>query len=265
MSAQVRLPDLSQWYEDNIERATTLSIVRCLFQGNFPREPVSSFTSLGADWALFEDLRTELGDSEFQIYIQCQLEAFGRNRLNRRFYPSYCVEEGARDRYRAAREKIRYSGYHSFRSEIYRAVFPAECSGLREYFRRWLLYEGPGSEPNWWDLKTELALKSHPYWAFFGCDFTQAKDRGDEFLAIWLAGKKRLMARHLMSEAHECDRACIDALVFIAEQTSPLARDFILAPLEEESLAYQTARQFHDRRARILSAAPVLKITVEGR
>ena len=263
---EVPLLALKAWYEEHISRRTTLEIVRSMFQGNFPAAPVSQVSSLGNYWQLFEDYRKGLGDAEFHIYLQCQMSAFKEYRRKASFYPGYCFEKGAEERYFERRERIMHSGYHSFRSEIYRVSFPNECEALSEYFRRWLLYEGEleEEEPNWPDIKASFASRSHPFWVTFSCNYAAATARGSEFCEIWITGKKRLKARGLMQDRNEYDRACLDALVFIAEQISLRARAFILRPEEGFSFAYQVAVQLHDLRKEIFSSAPPLRIRMGG-
>src|SRR6516165_2842651 len=139
---EVPLSALKTWYEEHISRRTTLEIVRCMFQGNFPAAPTSAVPDLGKNWQLLEDRRNELGDAAFEIYLQCQMAAWKEYHKDKPFYVGYCVGDKAGMRYLERREKIMHSGYHSFRSEIYRVSFPNECEALFEYFRRWLLYEG---------------------------------------------------------------------------------------------------------------------------
>jgi hypothetical protein len=263
---EVPLSALKAWYEEHISRRTTLEIVRSMFQGNFPAAPTSQVSNLGKYWELFEETRKELGDAEFEIYLQCQMAAWKEYHKDKPFYVGYCVADRAADRYFERREKIRHAGYHSFRSEIYRVSFPNECEALSEYFRRWLLYEGEleEEEPNWPDIKASFASCSHPFWVTFSCNYEAATARGSEFCEVWITGKKRLKARDLMQDRNEYDRACLDALVFIAEQISLRARAFILRPEEGFSFAYQVAVQFHDLRQEILSSAPPLRIRMGG-
>jgi len=198
--------------------------------------------------------------------LQCQMAAWKAYHKNKPFYVGYCVGDKAGMRYLERRERIMHSGYHSFRSEIYRVCFPNECDALSEYFRRWLLYPGEPEEeePNWPEIKASFASRSHPFWVTFSCNYEAASARGSEFCEIWMAGKKRLKARNLMQDRNEYDRACLDALVFIAEQTTPRARQFILQPEEGFSFAYQVAVQLHDLRKEILSSAPPLRIRIGG-
>src|SRR6267142_2635816 len=127
LMAEVPLAHLKAWYEENVCATSTLEILRCMFQGNFPGAPTSQVATLGKNWFLFEDRRKELGDAEFRIYLQCQMSAFKEYHKNKPFFPAYCVGDKAGERYLERREKIMHSGYHSFRSEIYRVAFPNEC------------------------------------------------------------------------------------------------------------------------------------------
>jgi hypothetical protein len=180
------------------------------------------------------------------------------------FYAGYCVGDRAGERYLERREKIMHSGYYSFRSEIYRVSFPNECEALGEYFRRWLRWDGKREEeePNWPDIKASFASRSHPFYVTFSCNYETATARGSEFCEIWIAGKKRLKARRLFQDSNEYDRACIDALLFTAQQVTPRAREFILLPEEGVSFAYQVAVQLYDLRKEILSPSPSLRIRV---
>jgi hypothetical protein len=260
----VPLSHLKHWYEQNVSATTTLEIVRCMFQGNFPGLPTSLVSDLGKNWQLFEDRRTELGDDEFRIYLQCQMAAWKEYHKGKFFYPGYCVGDKAGMRYLERRERIMHAGFHFFGSEIYRVAFPNECEALHEYFRRWLRYEGKEEEeePNWPEIKASFASRSHPFWVTFSCNREEAADRGAEFYAIWLAGKKRLRARQLMQDSDEYDRACIDALVLTAFQITPRAREFILRPEAEFSFAYQVAVQLYALRKEILSRVLPLRIRV---
>src|ERR1700752_4355994 len=117
---EVPLLQLRAWYEENVARTTTLEILRCMFQGNFPGAPTSQVSSLGKNWQLFEDLRMELGDAEFHIYLQCQMSTWKEHHKDKPFPVAYCIQEKAADRYLERKERITHSGYYSFRSEIYR-------------------------------------------------------------------------------------------------------------------------------------------------
>ena len=259
---EIPLSALKDWYEENVARTSTLEMVRCIFQGNFPAAPTSALSSLGENWSLFKELRKELGDNEFYLYLQCQIAAFKEHRKDKPFYPSYCVEEAAIDRYLERREKVMHSGYYSFRSEIYRVAFPSECTALREYFRCWLRWSGGGEEPNWPDIKASFADRGHPFWVTFSCNYETAVDRGAEFCEIWIAGKKRLRARKLLQDSNEYDRACIDALAFTALQITSRAEEFTVLPLESFSFAYQIAVQLYELRKEIRSPALPLRISV---
>jgi hypothetical protein len=261
---EVPLSQLLAWYEEYVARTSTLEILRCLFQGNFPGEPTSLVSSLGKDYALFEERREELGETEFRIYLQCQMSAWKEYHKGKPFYPGYCVGDKAGERYLERREKIIDSGYFFSGSEIYRVCFPNECDALREYFLHWLAWDGKREEeePNWPEVKASFASRSHPFYVTFSCDYETAIARGDEFYEKWVAGKKRLKARKLMQDSNEYDRACIDALVFTAGQITPRARKFKVAPEKEFSFPYQVAVQLYALRKEILSPSPPLRIVI---
>jgi hypothetical protein len=259
---EVPLSNLKRWYEENIAKTSTLAIVRYMFQGNFPGEPISTVSALGKNWELFEDRRTELGDEEFCIYLQCQMSAWKEYHEGKPFPPAYAVGDKAGERYLERRERIMHAGYYSSRSEIYRVVFPNECTALREYFRRWLCWDGEveEEEPNWPEIKASFAPRSHPFYVTFSCNYEKAVDRGVAFARAWIAGKKRLKARRLMQDSSEYDRACIDALALTAQQMTPRAKEFILFPEEEFSFPYQVALQLYDLRREIRSPSRTLRI-----
>jgi hypothetical protein len=261
---EVSLPYLKTWYEERVSRRSTLEIVRCLFQGNFPDAPTSIVSSLGKNRPLFEDRRQELGDAEFEIYLQCQMAAWKEYYKEKPFYPGYCVGDKAGMRYLERREQIQHSGYYSLRSEIYRVSFPNECDALSKYFQRWLAWDGKlaEEEPDWPEIKASFAPRSHPFWVTFSCNYEAAKARGGEFYEIWLTGKKRLIARKLIQDSSEYDRACIDALLFSAEQITPRARQFILQPEDGFSFARQVAAQLYGLRKEILSLSPPFRISI---
>jgi hypothetical protein len=261
---EVPLSHLKQWYEENVSRTSTLEILRCTFQGNFPGAPTSAINHLGKYWHLFEDRRAELGDNEFRIYLQCQMSAWKEYHKDKPFPPAYCVGDKAGERYLERKEKTKYAGFHFFGSEIYRASFPNECEALHEYYRRWLRYDGKDEEeePNWPDLKASFASRSHPFWVTFSCNYETAAERGPAFCAIWVSGKKRLKARNLMQDVNEYDRACIDALILTANQITPLARKFIVLPEKAFSFPYQIAVQIYDSRKEIVSRSPALRISI---
>jgi hypothetical protein len=263
---EVPLSALKQWYEDNVAKTSTLEILRCMFQGNFPGAPVSTISSLGKNWHLFEDRRNELGDEEFKIYLQCQMAAFKAYYKTKPFFAAWCVGDKAGERYLRRREKIIHSGYYFFGSEVYRVSFPNECAALGEYFRQWLRWDGKREEeePNWPEIKISFAPRSHPFWVTLSCNYETAAGRGAEYCAIWLSGKKRLKARNLMQEGgNEYDRACIDALVLTANQvTSARAREFTVLPEAEFSFPYQVAVQIYNLRKEIVTSSLPLRIRV---
>jgi len=258
---EVLLSDLDLWYEKRVP-TTTLELVRWAFQGNFSNQPTSWISSLGEKWRDFDDFREALGKKkEFVLFLQCQMEEFKATRKGKKFYVSYCVEEGAIDRYVKHRERLRASGYFVCGSFIYRVCYPNECTALKEYFARWLHWQEGEPEPNWWEVRADFAPVSHPFWTTFSCSFEAARERGEEFLEIWTSGKNKLLSRQLMQDASEYDRASIDALIFTACQITPLAKNFLVLPEEEEfSFPYQIAIQLYDRRKEILSPAPRLRI-----
>jgi len=261
---EVPLSNLKTWYEENVARTSTLEIVRTMFQGNFPGAPTSQISSLGKSWEEFEDRRTELGDLEFRMYLQCQMAAWKEYHKEKPVPLPYCVGDKAGERYLERRERLNYSGFHFFGSEVYRVCFPNECDALAEYFRRWLRYDGKREEeePNWPEVKTSFAAQNHPFWTTFSCNYETAAERGSEFCAVWISGKKRLKARNLMGDINEYDRACIDALVLTANQVTPAAAKFLILPEEEFSFPYQIAVQIHDLRKEIVTSSPPLRIRV---
>ena len=261
---EVPLSHLKRWYEENVAKTSTLEIVRCMFQGNFPGAPTSLVSSLGKNWQSFEDRREELGDIEFRFYLQCQMAAWKEYHKEKPVPLPYCVGDKAGERYLEGRERIRHAGYHSLGSEVYRVCFPNECDALAEYFRLWLKWDGKREEeePNWPEIKTSFASRNHPFWTAFSCNYETATERGDEFYRAWLCGKKRLKARKLMGDVNEYDRACIDALVLTAGQVTSRAREFVILPEEDFSFPYQIAVQIHDLREEIVTASFPLRIRV---
>jgi hypothetical protein len=260
---EVPLSSLKQWYEENVARTSTLEIIRCMYQGNFPGAPTSLLFSERQDLQLFELRRAELGDAEFRLYLQCQMACWKEYHKDKPFPLPYAVGDKAGERYLERRERLVHSGFHFFGSEIYRAVFPCECEALHEYFRRWLRYDGKEEEePNWPELKTSYAARSHPFWTFFSCNHEKAASRGAEFYSVWIAGKKRAKARLLMRDSNEYDRAVIDALVLTANQFTPLARGFSIIPEADFSFPYQIAVQIYDLRKEIVSSSPPLRISI---
>jgi hypothetical protein len=184
----------------------------------------------------------------------------GGFRLPNDFYISYFLDNAALDRYSENQEKLRFSGYHSCRSEVYRACFPGECTALNEYFLRWLQWNGAkDTEPLWHNIKLEFAKINHPFWTYFSFTHPPAS-----FEKEWISAKAKLYSRKLLQDADEYDRACIEALVFSARQITQLSDDFLIDPLSEElSYPYQVAVQLYSKREEFMSNSPVLHISLD--
>ena len=260
----IPLPNLFRWYEDNVFKTTTLSIVRSVVQGNLPNLPLDRISSLGKYWQEFEVLRECLKDSEFELFLQCQMLEYKHAcedgyRLPIGFYISYLVSNESMDRYEKNQEKLRFSGYHSCRSEVYRACFPAECTALRDYFLRYLQWNGSKeTEPIWQDVQLEFAKINHPFWTYFSF-----KHPFSGFEKEWISGKSKLYSRSLLQDANEYDRACIEGLIFTARQLTILSDDFLIDPLSKEfSYPYQVAVQLYSKREEFMSNSPVLQISL---
>lgn len=262
---EVPLRQLARWYEKNVAATPTLAIVRRVVQGSFPQFPMTNFV-LGASWQKFELVREALGDSEFELFLQCQVAAYKKaDRNPRAFYVGYFVEDEnneAQKRYEAHQEQLYYSGYFSVRSELFRACFPSECRTLETYFLRWLDWQPGQPEPNWREIQLESALKNHPFWVTLTFSRDEIVAAGPEYVRLWNSGKKKIASRKLLQDRNEFTRACLEALAFQARQITPLADDFLILPglLKDFSYPHQIAVQLLDHRQEVLSTAPVLQI-----
>jgi len=91
--------------------------------------------SFGKSWETFEALRKELGDKEFEVYIQSNIQANQTAIKKRGFYPSLLVNKNSLDHYVKERESI-YEMWgnpsNRFKSKLFGKLFPSECTLVTE-------------------------------------------------------------------------------------------------------------------------------------
>jgi hypothetical protein len=262
---EIPLLKLIGWFEKNVSKTSTLAVVRSVVQGNFPLLPTSAVASLGKNWRIIEAVRDELGDPEFSLYVQCQMEGFKRDRSEsgEGFYLAYIIEDRAQLHYEEFRERFSYNGFHTVRSEIFRNVYPAEVSYLKEYFRLSAVGE---EEPDWFELKTQFILTAPPIWVYYGFSLDEVRALGAAREKLWISGKTRLLSKKLEGDRNESRRAAFEALYFAATQFNPIARTFTVVPEAEEEfpLVKQVGFQFRSRKAEFIKDIPPFKVTFDA-
>jgi hypothetical protein len=263
---EIPLLKLIGWFEKNVSKTSTLAVVRSVVQGAFPLLPTSAVANLGKNWRIIEAVREELGDPEFSLYVQCQMEGFKRARSEsgEGFYPAYLIEDRAQLHYEEFRERLTYSGFHTVRSEVFRNVYPAECNYLKEYFR--LMSTGK-EEPDLFELKTGFILTAPPIWVYYGFSLDEVRALGAAREKIWISGKTRLVSKKLEGDRNEYRRAAFEALFYAATSFNPIARTFTVVPAAEEEfpLAYQVGLQFRDRKNEFIKDIPPFRVTFDAK
>lgn len=98
------------------------------------------FKSLGKNTPVFDRMRNEMGEVEFEIFIQANLARCKKVKPDA-FYPAMLIEEGSLDAYLNSREQIiGLWGNPSlrFNDPLFNHLFPCECKFTEEYFGRYL-------------------------------------------------------------------------------------------------------------------------------
>lgn len=122
-------------------------------------------TSLGKDYEKFEKVRKELGDSEFELYIQCNIEAQKETINKRGFYPSILVnDKNSLQNYLDKRDIILENWgnpSNRFKSKLFSKLFPSECKFIEEYISQ---YSKGNHDPSEMDIINQVSNLLNGEW-----------------------------------------------------------------------------------------------------
>jgi hypothetical protein len=137
----IKLSRLNDFWDEQLG-VTTLEILnRCTL--GLAKEKAAS---LGKQWQVFEDIRKTLGDLEFEIFIQANLEARKEAVKKRGFYPSILLDDDSDAHYLNRRQQIfDLWGNPSlrFKNPLFSKLYPMECKLTEEYWGRGLKTKTP--------------------------------------------------------------------------------------------------------------------------
>lgn len=158
MSEEIPLKNWGSWFFENFEKDPKVIYDRVIRSSLDIQKP-----SMGQSWKPFKELFEALGPFEFEVYLNCVLDAKKPLIEDRGFYPSILLGEESVEAYEERREALIGQWAHParrYRDPLFNAIFASETNLASEIVAQ----VSRTGEFVWEGCVTNILTTLHPYW-----------------------------------------------------------------------------------------------------